>query len=235
MTKIRAFLILTALAALAACGERSKFLSYDGPEVTRVIVFKDERKLFLMHDDKVLGEYNVGLGFAPDGHKEIEGDGRTPEGHYLIDRRNPNSRFHLSIGISYPNEVDVARAQSLGKTPGGDIFIHGRGPTYWKDAPDDWTFGCIAVTDEEIEAIYAMVRDGTPISIYPSRAHMKAEMRALRRQAKQARKATIAAPVIGTTALAPAEADTTVVDPALPGAEAPLAPPMPISAEAAAG
>ncbi|WP_375260327.1 murein L,D-transpeptidase family protein [Palleronia sp.] len=234
MTKIRALLILTALAALAACGERSKFQSYEGTEVTRLILFKDERKLFLMHDDEVLREYAVGLGFAPDGHKEIEGDGRTPEGHYFINRRNPNSRFHLSIGISYPNEVDVARAQSLGKTPGGDIFIHGRGPTYWQDAPEDWTFGCVAVTDEEIETIYAMVRNGTPISIYPSRAHMKAEMKALRRQARQARNAPAAAPVVGTTALTPAKADTTVVEPA-PAAPGAVAPPPLIPSAAVAG
>lgn len=214
MRMIRAILMLTVLAALAACGGKSKFQSYDGPEVTRVLLFKDERKLFLMHDDQVLGEYEVGLGFSPEGHKEIEGDGRTPEGHYLIDRRNPNSRFHLSIGISYPNEADVARAEALGKKPGGDIFIHGRGPTYWADAPDDWTFGCVAVTDAEIETIYAMVRDGTPISIYPSRAHMKAEMRALRRQAKKAGDTTVVAPVTGTTAIAPVAADTTVVAPA---------------------
>ncbi|WP_306456073.1 L,D-transpeptidase family protein [Palleronia marisminoris] len=233
---IRAILMLTVLAALAACGGKSKFQSYDGPEVTRVLVFKDERKLFLMHDDEVLADYDIGLGFSPDGHKEIEGDGRTPEGHYLIDRRNPNSRFHLSIGISYPNEIDVARAEALGKEPGGDIFIHGRGPTYWEDAPDDWTFGCLAVTDDEIERIYAMVRDGTPISIYPSRAHMKAELRALRRQAKKAGSTTVVAPAVpvtGTTAVAPVAADTTVVTPATPMPAVP-ATQLPVT-EAAAG
>lgn len=225
MKMMRVILTLTALALLGACGGKSKFQNYDGPEVTRVLLLKDERKLFLMHGEEVLKEYGVGLGFAPEGHKEIEGDGRTPEGHYMIDRRNPNSRFHLSIGISYPNAVDVARAQALGKEPGGDIFIHGRGPTYWKDAPDDWTFGCVAVTDQEIEDIYAMVRDGTPISIYPSRAAMKAEMRALRRQAKKAAKGAV-------PAVAPVSTDAATIAPA---ATAPETAPAPVSVAASAG
>ena len=189
MTRTRALLIAIALMALTACGEQSKFKDYDGPKVTRVLLFKSERKLYLMHQNQELAKYDVGLGFAPEGHKEIEGDGRTPEGHYLIDKRNPNSKFHLSVGISYPNPADVARAEALGKSPGGDIFIHGRGPTYWKGAPVDWTFGCIAVTDDEIERIYAMVADGTPISIYPSRADMEAELTALREDEGAARMA----------------------------------------------
>ena len=88
------------------------------------------------------------------------------EGTYVIDRRNPNSKFHLSIGISYPNQDDIAAAKALGKSPGGDIFIHGR-PKKWRNGVDDWTWGCIAVTDREIEDIYAMVRNGTPITIRP--------------------------------------------------------------------
>ncbi len=167
MSLIRITLAILALAVLTSCGA-SKFKSYDGPEVTRVILFKDARVLQLFHRDKVLKSYGVGLGFAPKGHKQIEGDGRTPEGHYYIDRRNPDSRFHLSIGISYPNVMDVARARTLGQPPGGDIFIHGVGENVdRKQAKGDWTWGCIAVTDREIEQIYAMVRDGTPITIYP--------------------------------------------------------------------
>ena len=84
----------------------------------------------------------------------------------MIDRRNPNSRFHLSLGINYPNEADIAFAKAEGKKPGGDIFIHGR-PLQYQRGPRDWTWGCIAVTDEEIEVIYSMVQDGTPISIFP--------------------------------------------------------------------
>lgn len=162
---MRPILIVTviALAALAACS--SKFKRYDGPEVTKVIVFKSARAMHLMHGKTVLKSYRIDLGFAPEGHKQVEGDGRTPEGLYYIDRRNPDSEYHLSIGISYPNERDVEIAKSLGKSPGGDIFIHGRG---FKSANliRDWTWGCIAVTNDEIEEIYAMVRDGTPIAIY---------------------------------------------------------------------
>lgn len=159
--------LLVALVAIGVSGCATKFKTYDGPEVTRVLVYKTERKMFLMNRDKVLESYDVGLGFAPEGDKKASGDGRTPEGHYLIDKRNPNSRFHLSIGISYPSVYDVAEARALGVDPGGDIFIHGQGPTYHDALPRDWTWGCIAVDDREMEDIYAMVRDGTPISIYP--------------------------------------------------------------------
>lgn len=225
MTIIRALLIVTALAALAACGEQSKFKDYDGPEVTGVLLFKSERKLYLMHQDQELASYDVGLGFAPEGQKEIEGDGRTPEGHYLIDKRNPNSKYHLSVGISYPNPVDVARAESLGKSPGGDIFIHGRGPTYWDDAPVDWTFGCIAVTDDEIEKIYAMVADGTPISIYPSRAHMEAELQALREKRRAARAQVQPASPVHVETSVVAQTPAPVVQPNLTV----VAPPVPVA------
>ncbi len=155
----------TALVALAGCST-SKFKRYRGPEVTYVVVNKEDRRMFLMHHDEVLKDYKIKLGFAPVGHKEIEGDGKTPEGLYMIDRRNPNSRFHLSLGISYPNEQDRARAAELGEKPGGDIFIHGQKSLRDKGR-GDWTWGCIAVTNKQIEDIYAMVRDGTPIQINP--------------------------------------------------------------------
>jgi len=160
--------IAFALAALLfTAGCANKFRSYDGPEVTRVTVHKDARRMFLWHHDRPLAGYEIDLGFAPEGHKQFEGDGRTPEGRYVIDRRNPNSNFHLSIGISYPNENDRAFARKSGKDPGGDIFIHGKGQ--WRRAANspDWTAGCIAVTNREIEEIYAMVRNGTVIDIYP--------------------------------------------------------------------
>ena len=166
MTLLRAILLGVVLAGLSACGS-SKFREYDGPEVTRVVILKSKRQLYLLHDRTILKRYDIGLGFSPEGHKQYEGDGRTPEGHYRIDKRNPNSRYHLSVGISYPDTRDVEVARMLGRPPGGDIFIHGRGPSYLKGSPKDWTAGCIAVTDEEIEKIYAMVRTGTPVSIYP--------------------------------------------------------------------
>ena len=164
MRYIRIFLILAFALGAAACS--SKFQRYDGPEVTRVVVFKEQRRMHLLHHNAVLKSYDFGLGFNPVGHKQFRNDGRTPEGTYLIDRRNPNSQFHLSIGINYPNVNDMEFASSQGKSAGGDIFIHGRP---WKNRKGgrDWTAGCIAVTNREMEEIYAMVRDGTPISIYP--------------------------------------------------------------------
>ena len=160
------FLMLALLAAtLAGCGS-SKFKTYRGPEVTQVVVQKGARKMYLLHNEKVLRDFDIGLGFAPTGHKRFEGDGKTPEGTYIIDRRNPDLRFHLSIGVSYPNEFDSMLANALEKSPGGDIFIHGR-PKKYRNGVRDWTWGCIAVTDREIEDIYAMVRNGTPISINP--------------------------------------------------------------------
>jgi len=152
--------------ALGLAGCASKFRTYDGPEVTRLQMFKGDRNLFLFNNTSVLKAYRIDLGFAPEGPKRFEGDGKTPEGAYTVDRRNPDSLFHLSIGISYPNEADIAFAAAQGREPGGDIFIHG-GPRPGIDAiKPDWTAGCIAVSDREIEDIYAMVRDGTPIDIF---------------------------------------------------------------------
>lgn len=155
----------TALVALAGCSSSdSKFKRYTGPEVTYVVVNKEARQMYLLSNDKVIEEYRIKLGFAPIGHKTFEGDGRTPEGLYHVDRRNPNSRFHLSLGISYPNDNDRATARALGKSPGGDIFIHGQANPFKKDK-DDWTWGCISVTNKQMEDVYAMIGDGTPIAI----------------------------------------------------------------------
>ncbi|OZA14713.1 MAG: hypothetical protein B7Y02_04295, partial [Rhodobacterales bacterium 17-64-5] len=99
------------------------------------------------------------------GPKQFEGDKKTPEGAYYISMRKPNSTYHLSLKISYPNEDQRAFAKAEGKEPGGDIFIHGQ--PGWTNVNGDWTVGCIAVTDREIEQIYAMVNPGTPINIFP--------------------------------------------------------------------
>jgi murein L,D-transpeptidase YafK len=119
--------------------------------------------MFLMHKDLVIKSYTVQLGFAPTGHKRKKGDGRTPEGVYRITHRNPNSAFHLSLGVSYPNANDVKTAQKRGWNPGGDIFIHGRGEN--GRPGKDWTAGCIAVEDWEMEEIWQKVRPGTRIKI----------------------------------------------------------------------
>jgi murein L,D-transpeptidase YafK len=155
--------IVASALFLAGCGERPYV--YNGPEVTRILVYKESRKMYLMHHNRPLKVVDIDLGFAPEGHKEREGDGRTPVGDYYIDRRNPESAYHLSLGISYPNAEDMARAQAMGVSPGGDIFIHGQ-PNGKRVRSDDWTAGCIAVTNKEMRKIYAMVRTGTPISIY---------------------------------------------------------------------
>lgn len=170
ITTRRTLLAAGGLAALSACTPTpSRFKSYSGPPVTSVLVNKSQRKMYLLNGNRALKVYDIGLGFAPAGHKNFEGDGRTPEGTYYIDRRNPNSRYHLSVGVSYPNVEDNARAMSLGRSAGSDIFIHGQGPEgrVLSKQRRDWTVGCIAVTDEEVEDIYAMVQDGTPIIISP--------------------------------------------------------------------
>ncbi len=154
-----------AVATLGACSP-SKFKRYTGPDVTAVVVNKGDRKMYLLNESRILKEYDIALGFAPDGHKQIEGDGKTPEGLYYIDRRNPNSRFHLSLGISYPNEEDRRIAAELGESPGGDIFIHGQQHPLKKNK-GDWTWGCISVSNKEMEKIYAMVKDGTPVALRP--------------------------------------------------------------------
>ena len=162
----RRTVVLSGLAAaLAGCGSPNLY-SYTGPEVTRVVVQKTQRRMFLLNDSTILRAYDIDLGFAPTGHKQAEGDGRTPEGAYRINRKNPDSLFHLSLGISYPNAADVAKAEELGVEPGGDIFVHGaRRPMDRKGR--DWTWGCISVENAEIEEIYAMVQTGTQIDIHP--------------------------------------------------------------------
>ena len=159
----RRIFIVTAAAALSGCG--SKFRSYDGPEVTLIEVHKADRRMFLLHGSEVLKTYKIRLGGNPIGPKQFEGDQKTPEGAYLITHRNPNSSYHLSLGVSYPDQADREFAKSQNKRPGGDIFIHG-GPTEWF-AGSDWTAGCIAVKDREMEEIFAMVNPGAQINIYP--------------------------------------------------------------------
>jgi len=134
-----------------------------------LVIFKSKRRLGLYYalDGKpvLLRSYYIDLGFSPRGDKSREGDGRTPEGTYYIDRRNPKSAYYLSLGISYPDANDISDARARGVDPGGDIFIHG-GPTNVRDRfKRDWTAGCISVTDQEIEEIWESVPLGTPISI----------------------------------------------------------------------
>ena len=136
-----------------------------------VRVDKSERRLELLRKGTVLRSYRVALGNAPEGHKREEGDERTPEGRYVLDWRNPGSSFHKSIHISYPNAADRAAARAAGRDPGGLIMIHGQpngfGWWSWLLQLVDWTDGCIAVTDAEMDEIWTMVDNGTPIEITP--------------------------------------------------------------------
>ena len=131
----------------------------------QVVVNKSRRELLLLRGNVILRQYRIALGRDPIGHKQCEGDGRTPEGRYTIDRRNPKSKYHLSLHISYPSANDVARAQAAAVEPGGDIMIHGLKDGELRDG--DWTQGCIAVTNEEMEEIWGLVPDGTVIVIEP--------------------------------------------------------------------
>ena len=140
--------------------------------VDRVVVRKSQRLLLLMKNDMPLRVYPVSLGDEPEGHKQFEGDERTPEGIYLLDWRNPNSQFTKSIHISYPNEADREFAQALGRDPGGMIMIHGRPNTVEHRKLDryineDWTDGCIAVSNTAMEEIWELVPLNTPIEILP--------------------------------------------------------------------
>jgi murein L,D-transpeptidase YafK len=135
----------------------------------RVIVNKNARELMLIRGGEVIRTYPVALGPNPNGHKIMEGDGRTPEGSYVLDWRNPNSRFYRSIHVSYPDPADRLLAAQLGVSPGGMIMIHGESSylSFGGQASEDWTEGCIAVSNGAMDEIWALVDDGTPIMINP--------------------------------------------------------------------
>lgn len=139
--------------------------------VDLVRVFKAERRLELIDGGTIMRSYSIALGGNPVGHKQREGDERTPEGTYVLDWRNPKSGYHRSIHVSYPNAADRAAAAARGESPGGDIMIHGQpngwGWWGWLLQYFDWTNGCIAVTDAGMDEIWALVPDGTRIEIRP--------------------------------------------------------------------
>lgn len=154
------------LYAAALAGAAEKPLHAD-----RVVVLKRERTLQLLSQGKVIKSYKVGLGGDPVGPKTRQGDHKTPEGEYVLDSRNAHSQFYRSIHISYPSAKDRAVARQKGVSPGGDVFVHGLPNGYgWVGASHrlkDWTDGCIAVTNEEMNEIWIAVTDGTPIEIRP--------------------------------------------------------------------
>jgi murein L,D-transpeptidase YafK len=136
--------------------------------IDRVLVVKSERMLYLKSNGEIFRRYPVALGPVPWGHKQQEGDERTPEGRYVLDYKNQESRFYKSIRVSYPNLRDRLRAEELGVSPGGNIMIHGQ-PEGAEDGAQlfNWTDGCIAVSNEHMDEIWQLVTVGTPIEILP--------------------------------------------------------------------
>jgi murein L,D-transpeptidase YafK len=143
----------------------------DPPAADRMVVYKARREMLLYRDGKVIRSYRIALGRTPVGPKRREGDGKTPEGDYIIDGRLARSQFHRALHISYPAAADRERARRAGVSPGGDIMVHGlpngQGAIGAAHRQSDWTEGCIAVTNEEIEEIWRLVANGTPIRIEP--------------------------------------------------------------------
>jgi murein L,D-transpeptidase YafK len=163
--------VLTALAAWLLCGLGLAQTTATALRADRVVVLKKERTLQLISHGKVIKAYKIALGGDPVGPKTRQGDHKTPEGTYALDFRNAHSQFHKAIHISYPSDRDRAAARAKGISPGGDVLVHGlpNGFGYVGAAhrQKDWTDGCIAVTNEEIDEIWKSVADGTPIEIRP--------------------------------------------------------------------
>ncbi|WP_128515856.1 L,D-transpeptidase family protein [Tabrizicola thermarum] len=137
--------------------------------VDRIVIEKAARRMQLFQDGKPVRTYRIALGFTPEGDKIRQGDGKTPEGEFTIDRRNDESAFHLSLGLDYPRPADRARAAKSGYSPGGDIFIHGQPnalPEGFK-LKGDWTAGCIALTNAEMREVWAVTPIGTRVEIRP--------------------------------------------------------------------
>jgi murein L,D-transpeptidase YafK len=163
---------LLALVLLAVTGTAPSTAPASAIEMAdRVVVRKSERRLLLMRGDRILRSFDVALGLSPTGHKQREGDFRTPEGNYRLAGRNPNSDFFLAIQVNYPGPDDVRRAAQEGANPGGQIMIHGqpnrpsRPLEYYQKR--DWTNGCIAVSNADMVDIWLMTPDNTPIQILP--------------------------------------------------------------------
>lgn len=159
-------LICVALFLIAPGLGASEF-----PVAEKVVVEKDNRKLHLIRDEQIFRTFDIALGFVPVGDKESEGDNKTPEGTYILDTRNPASDYFLSIHISYPNSRDWRNAKAKGVSPGGQIMIHGQPntPTYSAAyyRKQDWTNGCIAVSNSDMIDIWLMTPNDIPIEIRP--------------------------------------------------------------------
>ena len=163
---IRHWKIYGILLVIVLCARAST-----QPKIDHILVLKKKHKLLLLNGNQIVKTYSIALGSGGLAPKRREGDDKTPEGLYRIDYRNPASRFHLALHISYPGESDIEKARKRGVSPGGDIMIHGLGSEFQslgkKQYLYDWTAGCIAVTDSEIEEIWRLVPDQTPVDIRP--------------------------------------------------------------------
>jgi murein L,D-transpeptidase YafK len=166
--KFSAKTLLVAQLASMPCFANTPFAE---TPIDAILVEKQKHQMTVFHKNIPLKTYQIALGFSPEGHKTQKGDGKTPEGVYYIVGKNPQSKFHLSLKLSYPSPQDQTKAQKLGVHPGDDIMIHGLSPRFQgKDqlhALKDWTLGCIAVTNEEIEEIFHYATVGTKVEIVP--------------------------------------------------------------------
>lgn len=157
-------LLLVVVLISNVCIAKNKGVDY-------ILVNKTEKKMYLLSNGYKVKEYNVVFGGNPIGHKEQEGDEKTPEGQYILDYKKVDSSFYKAIHISYPNDADVSNAKAKGINPGGAIMIHGQknglGRLSWLTQRVNWTNGCIAVTNMEMDEIWGIVKIGTPIEILP--------------------------------------------------------------------
>lgn len=167
----RILLLAACLILFLVLTSNGKAQSTQLKRTDRIVVMKSKRTMTLESDGRVVKTYKVALGGQPIGAKDRQGDHKTPEGEYVVDAKNANSQFFMALHLSYPNSSDRARAHKLGVSPGGDVEIHGLGKKYgWigsRHRLSDWTDGCIAVTNEEIQEIFGMVSVGTRVEIQP--------------------------------------------------------------------
>lgn len=171
--RVSSILVATTLLVSGGCSSRSQAGGTTSSEQTadRIVIVKSTHTMTLMRNGHILRVYKVALGRGSTGPKERQGDHKTPEGQYVIDRKNARSRFHLALHVSYPNADDMQRARKDGADPGGLIEIHGLPNQFaWLGSLQhevDWTDGCIAVNDREIEEVWRLVPVGTPVEIKP--------------------------------------------------------------------
>ena len=164
------YVIMLSIACLTSCNLFIEQKLPDNFQIDRILVDKSKRKLIVYDNGKRLKSYKISIGRSPLGAKEFQGDNKTPEGIYFIDSKNPKSGYHKNLGISYPNKKDIAHAKKQGRSPGGDIKIHGyqNGLALgYLNIKYSWTYGCIALTNKDVDELYEIIKVGTIIEIVP--------------------------------------------------------------------